>query len=97
MWSALGSEPLNATAQWEGEGGGRGTWTILSTSIVTLILCVWTAVHMNIPREGHGSAQTFAKARWMLMALFAPEVVSSLQRLLSEEVDVLSRFKVDRM
>ena len=80
MWSALGSEPLNAAAQWEGEGGGRGTWSIYSTCLATLILCVWTSVHMNIPQNGHGGIEKFSKVGWMLMALFAPEIVRHVKQ-----------------
>lgn len=75
-WSALGQEPLNATAQWEGEGSGRGTWTIFSTCVVTLILCVWTAVHLNVPQYGHAESRVWRKIGMMLMALYGPEVVS---------------------
>ncbi|RMJ04895.1 hypothetical protein CDV36_014430 [Fusarium kuroshium] len=37
------------TATWEPEPTQRGTFSILSTCLITLSLCVWTAVHLNIP------------------------------------------------
>lgn len=46
-------------------------------------LCVWTAVHLNVPeleREGTKKylfpRQTWRKVKWLLMGLFAPELVS---------------------
>jgi hypothetical protein len=75
MWSALGNELLNGTAQWQSDGGGRGTWDILSTCLATLILCVWTAVHMNIPREGNADSLVWKKIWYMSTALVIPELV----------------------
>ncbi|RSL41831.1 hypothetical protein CEP54_015696 [Fusarium duplospermum] len=43
-----GSES-HRTATWEPEPTRRGTFSILSICLVTLSLCVWTAVHLNIP------------------------------------------------
>ncbi|RSM09198.1 hypothetical protein CEP52_004258 [Fusarium oligoseptatum] len=36
-------------ATWEPEPTQRGTFSILSICLITLSLCVWTAVHLNIP------------------------------------------------
>lgn len=47
-----------------------------------MVLCVWTAVHLNIPEHrDHNfkyrpSLQTGRKILWLLVGLFAPEVVS---------------------
>lgn len=71
----MGSGPLNETAQWRGEASGRGTWQILSTCLLTLLLCLWTAVHMNVPQEGQADAQFWKKAKWLLIALVYPELV----------------------
>ncbi|GAB1312405.1 hypothetical protein MFIFM68171_02615 [Madurella fahalii] len=67
---------------WQPEPLGRGTYGLLSSCIVTMFLCVWTAVHLNIP-EHHGhnykylpSYQTGRKMWWLLLGLFAPEIVS---------------------
>lgn len=34
---------------WVTEPDGRGSWSILSTCLLTIILCCWTAVLPNIP------------------------------------------------
>jgi len=69
---------------WQPEPQNRGTYGLLSTCTITMILCVWTAVHLNLPEHpgrGHGIAyllpyQTLRKMWWLLLGLFAPELVS---------------------
>ena len=38
----------NSTVSWHSEPNVRGTFSILVSCIVTLSLCVWTALHLNI-------------------------------------------------
>ena len=72
---------------WEPEPNGRGTYGILSSCIITMVLCVWTAVHLNIPE--HKSANPRQNVPWwkgptqgsrrlgfVLLGLFAPEIVA---------------------
>jgi hypothetical protein len=58
------------------EPSGRGTFGILKSCVITLGLCVYTALHVNLPRS---DATTFSKyltkAKWVLLGVFAPEVV----------------------
>ncbi|KAE8132567.1 hypothetical protein BDV38DRAFT_287603 [Aspergillus pseudotamarii] len=62
MTSIFGVRPRNDTAaRWESEPNARGTWAILSSSLITLALCVWTAVHLNLP--GHGKSNYTEKYR----------------------------------
>jgi hypothetical protein len=51
--SALGDQPLSTVARWVSSPGERGTYNILSDCILTLVLCVWTSVHLNIPKTSH--------------------------------------------
>src|SRR6266516_8036933 len=65
---------------WHGEPRGRGTWGILSTCLLTLGLCVWTAVHLNIPKKkGTRIIECLRflqfKLLWVLVGVFAPEVM----------------------
>ncbi|KAL8883099.1 MAG: hypothetical protein Q9192_007459, partial [Flavoplaca navasiana] len=54
---------------------GRGTWSLLYSSIFTLVLCVWTAIHPNLPDLGTSEARKYRfKALWVVMAIFAPEI-----------------------
>ena len=33
---------------WVDEPSGRGTWGLIQTCLVTLFLCIYTAIHLNI-------------------------------------------------
>jgi hypothetical protein len=68
-----GNESL--TSGWRDEPQTRGTWSILSSCIITISLCVWAAVHLNIlAYEKHGW-QFWRRLGWLIVGLFAPEVV----------------------
>lgn len=55
---------------------GRGTPTLLISCLVTLVLCVWSAVHLNVPRRGETRLQSaFVTFRWVLAGIYAPELV----------------------
>jgi hypothetical protein len=61
---------------WIHEPEVRGTWGILSSCLFTLTLCVYTAIHLNVPRsEESFGARVLRKSKWVLVAIFAPEVV----------------------
>jgi len=59
--------------------GGRGTVDILLSSVITLTLCVYTSIHLNItPPKKHFrciSNVWIYKSYWVLIAMFAPEFV----------------------
>ncbi|TGO53394.1 hypothetical protein BCON_0124g00120 [Botryotinia convoluta] len=56
---------------------GRGTWDLLYSCLCTLLACVYTAIHLNIPPKGEGKIAGYGrKAKWILIALFAPEIVA---------------------
>ncbi|KAK3492150.1 uncharacterized protein B0T23DRAFT_420022 [Neurospora hispaniola] len=62
---------------WVPEPDRRGTFNILSTCLVTLGLCVWTAIHLNVPEHKEGWVkQLVRKAGWMLMGLLSPEAIA---------------------
>ncbi|KAK0712873.1 hypothetical protein B0T26DRAFT_649259, partial [Lasiosphaeria miniovina] len=66
----------NSTA-WHAEPSRRGTYGLLSSCLVTMALCVWTAVHLNLPEHGKSqAAQTRRKLWWLLLGLLAPEFVA---------------------
>ena len=68
----------NGTAHWEPDPTNRrGTWTILSTSIITLTLCVYTSLHLNVPAHKSSATNTFfMKAKYVLFGLLAPELIA---------------------
>lgn len=57
----------------------RGTFEILYSCTFTLALCVYTAIHLNVPwaTPPHNSELVYfrRKSKWALIALLAPEVV----------------------
>ena len=71
---------------WTAEPNGRGTWSLLSSCLITMGLCVYTAMHLNIPSQPSKAADVGRwrricrseyrkQAQWLLMGLFAPELV----------------------
>jgi hypothetical protein len=60
---------------WMPDSGQRGTIDLLWTCIVTLFLCVWSALHLNIPTEKSWKARARRRMLWLLFALLAPELV----------------------
>ena len=62
--------------RWISGANTRGTADILYTCIVTIILCVWTCVHMNIPAPGEKpSRHWWRKIKWTIYGLLGPEIV----------------------
>ncbi len=60
---------------WVPDADTRGTWNLLYSCVFTLALCVWTAIHLNVPAPGESSfRQTCRKAKWVIAAIFAPEL-----------------------
>ena len=68
-----GNESL--TSGWHEEPQIRGTWSILSSCIITISLCVWAAAHLNIPEYKKHGWQFWRRLGWLIVELFAPEVV----------------------
>jgi len=76
MFAPFGNSS-QAVVHWQPEPTTRGTSTILTTCIITITLCVWTAIHMNIPAadERQGKIPVWRKIGWLIVALIAPEFV----------------------
>ena len=54
----------------------RGTVDIVWSCLITLSACVYTATHLNVPPLHKGKLFGFwRKAKWVGVALFAPEIV----------------------
>ena len=77
------------------EPNNRGTWSILTTCIITISLCAWTALHLNIPEHRKAKSQWLRKTRWLLIGLIAPEFVAYVAwRQRQEARQVLRRVRV---
>jgi hypothetical protein len=62
--------------QWVSAPLYRGTFEILYSCTFTLALCVYTAIHLNVPLPSRDKTAYFrTKTKWALIALIAPEVV----------------------
>ncbi|KAL8870684.1 MAG: hypothetical protein Q9174_003329, partial [Haloplaca sp. 1 TL-2023] len=70
------NDSLIISSRWVPEPNGRGTWSLLSTCIITILLCVWSAVHLNVPQHEKQKLKYWRKCKWLLLGLFAPEVVA---------------------
>jgi len=58
------------------EPSQRGTIGLLTSCISTLLLCIWSAIHMNVfPGNPRSSRRCFSKIMWAIVALVVPEVL----------------------
>lgn len=46
-----GNSSENLTASWHPEPTTHSSFTILSSCLITLLLCIWKAVHLNLPEH----------------------------------------------
>ena len=64
------------TVHWVDGPNTRGTFDLTLSCVITLLLCMWTSLHLNIPRQGETALKQFTnKFLWTLLARFAPELV----------------------
>jgi hypothetical protein len=60
---------------WVSEPQYRGTWGIIYSCTLTIILTVYKSLHMNIPAPDEGYQLYVRGLKWALIALIAPEFV----------------------
>jgi len=48
--SAAGED--DSTVGWVSDPNGRGTLSLIISCVVTFTLCVWSALHVNVPVHG---------------------------------------------
>ena len=67
----------NATdvIKWKPSNETRVTFDILCTCIVTMLLCVWTAVHLSVAPPKSMLKLILRKSGWLVLALLTPEMV----------------------
>lgn len=75
-FNIFGNATTATPANWKPEPDTRGTWSVLSSCLLTLVLCLWTALHLNIPQHGRVSKQKWQKIGWLILGLLAPEIVA---------------------
>ncbi|KAN0081101.1 hypothetical protein V8E54_004305 [Elaphomyces granulatus] len=75
--TASGSSDL--VLGWVHEPDGRGTWTIISTCLLTIFLCCWTSVCPNIPSKKDGPTERLRdKIDLACIGLLGPEFLLML-------------------
>lgn len=83
VWDTLVDNRNNLTAlktieapHWVSAAEFRGTMAILQSCILTIVACVYTALHMNVLETSSSAwTQLLHKAKWVIVALLAPELV----------------------
>lgn len=64
------------TIGWVSEPDGRETFSLMTSCVLTLSLCVWSAMHLNIPHYRESRWQYWLRhVKWGLVGVFAPELV----------------------
>ncbi|KAJ5728894.1 uncharacterized protein N7483_003402 [Penicillium malachiteum] len=61
---------------WNSGPNTRGTMDIIWSSLLTIVLCTWTALCLNLPHPNDGSFEILRqRAKWIFWAIVAPELV----------------------
>ncbi|XPS70735.1 hypothetical protein M3J09_002937 [Ascochyta lentis] len=65
-----------SNAAWISGKSTRGTWNLIQTCVITLGLCVYSAVHLNCFQRGCSYwMKIVVRGKWLLVALLAPEFI----------------------
>lgn len=82
IWPILREDRDNITAlrttivtSWVPSPELRGTISILQSCLLTLVACVYTALHLNVPRKTDWKHVLLTKLKWVVLTVLAPEVV----------------------
>ena len=66
--------PTNPLSDWLPHSTTRSTYNIISTCLSTLIICVWSAVHVDIPTRKQGLIRRNAeRLQWMVIGTLMPD------------------------
>ncbi|RDX40470.1 hypothetical protein OH76DRAFT_1476174 [Lentinus brumalis] len=60
---------------WQPAPTFRSTITIFTSCITTLFICVWSALHVNIPTGRSITGRYLSKVGWVFVGLFSPELM----------------------
>src|ERR1700712_2205012 len=71
-----GNGTEGSTVGWVHSPDGRGTYDLVQSCLLTLVLCVWTAMHLNIPPYGQPEWKSWRSyLKWSLLGVFGPELI----------------------
>jgi len=70
----------DSTHDWVDQCNDRGTLDIIQSCTITIFLCSWSVLCLNMPEETvTGSGEYLKnKLRWMLFALIFPEAIAAV-------------------
>lgn len=61
---------------WVSDPDGRGTFTILSSCVLTLSLCVYTSIHLNVRPYKQTELRSWVETtKWVFFGILAPELM----------------------
>ncbi|OTB05042.1 hypothetical protein M426DRAFT_261416 [Hypoxylon sp. CI-4A] len=60
---------------WVSSQGIRSTSDIIWSSVLTLIACIYTALHLNVSTKPDLKRRLLEKAKWVFTTVFVPEIV----------------------
>lgn len=64
------------TVGWHQDPDGRGTFGLVTSCVITLTLCVWSALHLNVPPAGTTLRRAaYTRTKWVLVGIVAPELL----------------------
>ena len=83
---------------WVPQPNSRGTLDVLESCFITIILCSWSILFLNVPAGHQGRWDIILiKARWMVFTIFFPEVVIGIAveqwRSACQSVEDFARFE----
>jgi hypothetical protein len=56
----------------------RGTFSLLRSCILTIWICSWSAIHLNVPADSESYWTILVrKIRWMAVTIMAPELITA--------------------
>ncbi|KAF5719249.1 hypothetical protein FMUND_4789 [Fusarium mundagurra] len=83
-WTITHSSTDTIAPAWIDSPNIRGTLDILQSCILTLIACIYTALHLDVPVKTAWHYIFLYKLKWVAITLFAPEI--ALKRLLQIQI-----------
>ena len=76
LWIGLASANNKTIVHgWVPEPDGRGTWSIVWSCLVTIIICTWSVLHLDVPERRGRWYLFFRKVEYMLVTAVAPEYI----------------------
>ena len=81
------------TVGWVSEPNGRGTFGLVTSCLFTLSICVWSAMHLNVPPKTRSTFwRWIVNFEWTALGIFGPELIAWIAWRQYSSAKVLSQF-----